>query len=321
MIYDATYEIVTDDIFLDMGGFIPGVDLILKLEGLNPAGSIKLKTAVALIEDLMTRFGIGSGDRLIESSSGNLGIALGTLCATRGISLTIVADPNTNAAAISTMRAQGTTVVVVQDRDPNGGFLQTRIDYIRSQLRQDRKLFWPNQYANRANSSAHYRYTARSILRELPEVGAVVVGVSTSGTLMGCREFFRENRPATRVIAVDAEGSILFGGRGAPRLIPGLGASLRPGLLVDDGDFERVVVPEVETVAACHMMARRCGLLVGGSTGTVLAAVRRLAPTFRNDKPVVAISPDNGERYVDTVYSEKWVKEHFPGIDSVLARW
>ncbi|MEU4397219.1 2,3-diaminopropionate biosynthesis protein SbnA [Micromonospora orduensis] len=321
MIYDATYEIVTDDIFLDTDGFIPGVNLILKLEGLNPAGSIKLKTAVALIEDLITRFGIGPGDRLIESSSGNLGIALGTLCATRGISLTIVADPNTNAAAISTMRAQGTRVVVVQERDPNGGFLQTRIDYIRSQLRQDRKLFWPNQYANPANSSAHYRYTARSILRELPEVGAVVVGVSTSGTLMGCREFFRENRPDTRIVAVDAEGSILFGGRGAPRLIPGLGASLRPGLLVDDGDFERVVVPEIETVAACHMMARRCGLLVGGSTGTVLAAVRRLAPTFRNGKPVVAVSPDNGERYVDTVYSEKWVKEHFPGIDSVLARW
>ncbi|MET8232742.1 2,3-diaminopropionate biosynthesis protein SbnA [Micromonospora sp. NPDC005298] len=321
MIYDATYEIVTDDIFLNMDGFIPGVDLILKLEGLNPAGSIKLKTAVALIEDLITRFGIGPGDRLIESSSGNLGIALGTLCATRGINLTIVADPNTNAAAISTMRAQGTRVVVVQERDPNGGFLQTRIDYIRSQLRQDRKLFWPNQYANRANSSAHYRHTARSILREVPEVGAVVVGVSTSGTLMGCREFFRENRPETRVIAVDAEGSILFGGPGAPRLIPGLGASLRPGLLVDDGDFERVIVPEIETVAACHMMARRCGLLVGGSTGTVLAAVRRLAPTFRNGEPVVAVSPDNGERYVDTVYSEKWVSEHFPGIDSVLARW
>jgi cysteine synthase A len=321
MIFDAAYDVVTDDIFLNMDGFVPGVDLILKLEGLNPAGSIKLKTAVALIEDLMSRFGIGSGDRLIESSSGNLGIALGTLCATRGISLTIVADPNTNAAAIRTMRAQGTTVVVVTERDPNGGFLQTRIDYIRSQLRQDRKLFWPNQYANRANSSAHYRHTAHSILKELPNVGAVLVGVSTSGTLMGCREFFRENRPATRIIAVDSEGSILFGGKGAPRLIPGLGASLRPELLVDEGDYERVVVPELETVAACHMVARRYGMLVGGSTGTVLAAVRRLAPTLRNGEPVVAISPDNGERYVDTIYSEQWVNDHFPGIGSVLVRW
>jgi len=321
MIFDAAHDIVTDDIFLDMAGFIPGVNLILKLEGLNPAGSIKLKTAVALIEDLISRFGIGPGDRLIESSSGNLGIALGTLCAARGISLTIVADPNTNAAAIRTMRAQGTTVVVVTERDANGGFLQTRIDYIRSQLEQDRKLFWPNQYANRANSSAHYRYTARSILEELPDVSAVLVGVSTSGTLMGCLEFFREYRPATRIIAVDSEGSILFGGKGAPRLIPGLGASLRPELLVDEGDYERVVVPEVETVSACHMMARRYGLLVGGSTGTVLAAVRRLAPTLRNGEPVVAISPDTGERYVGTIYSEKWVADHFPGIGSVLARW
>jgi N-(2-amino-2-carboxyethyl)-L-glutamate synthase len=321
MIFHAAYDIVTDDIFLNMDGFVPGVNLILKLEGLNPAGSIKLKTAVALIDDMVSRFGIGHGDRMIESSSGNLGIALGTLCATRGIRLTIVADPNTNAAAIRTMRAQGTTVVVVTERDPNGGFLQTRIDYIRSQLRQDRKLFWPNQYANQANSSAHYRHTAQSILREIPDVGAVFVGVSTSGTLMGCRKFFHERRPATRIIAVDSEGSILFGGKGAPRLIPGLGASVRPKLLVDEGDYERVVVPELETVAACHMVARRYGLLVGGSTGTVLAAVRRLAPTLHDREPVVAISPDNGERYLDTIYSETWVDEHFPGIGSVLVRW
>jgi cysteine synthase A len=321
MIFETAYDVITDEIFLDMAEFVPGVALKLKLEGLNPAGSIKLKTAVALIEDLVARFGIGPGDRLIESSSGNLGIALGTLCATRGIGLTIVADPNINPAAVRTMRAQGTTVVVVTERDANGGFLQTRIDYIRSQLAQDRKLFWPNQYANRANSDAHYRHTARSILAELPDVGAVLIGVGTAGTLMGCREFLSEHRPATRIIAVDAEGSILFSDQAAARLIPGLGASRRPELLVDDGDYERVVVPEAETVAACHIVARRYGMLVGGSTGTVLAAVRRLAPTLRTGEPVVAISPDTGERYIDSIYSEQWVAEHFPDIDTVLARW
>jgi len=219
------------------------------------------------------------------------------------------------------MRAQGTTVVVVTERDTEGGFLRTRISYIRSQLEQDPKLFWPNQYANEANACAHYRYTASSILKALPDVGAVLVGVGTSGTLMGCLTFFREHRPATRVIAVDSEGSILFTTKGAPRLIPGLGASRRPELLVDDGSYERVLVPEVETISACHMVARRYGLLVGGSTGTALAAVRRLAPTLGDGQPVVVISPDTGERYLDTIYSEQWVADHFPGICSVLAKW
>lgn len=321
MIYAKASDIVTDDIFLDLADLVPGVNLTLKLEGLNPAGSIKLKTAAALIEDMVDRFGVGPGDRLIESSSGNLGIALGVLCASRGIDLTIVVDPNTNISAVRTMRAQGTNVVMVTERDANGGFLRSRIDYIRAQLERDRKLFWPNQYANQANTAAHFRQTAPSILRQLPDVGHVFVGVSTAGTLNGCLEFFRAHHPETRVTAVDSEGSILFSGRGGPRFIPGLGASMRPPLLVDDGDFPRVVVPEEETVAACLQVARRYGLLVGGSTGTVLAAVRRSADSLRGGGPVVAVSPDGGERYLDTIYSESWVADHFPGVDAALLGW
>ncbi|MGA8117713.1 MAG: 2,3-diaminopropionate biosynthesis protein SbnA [Actinocatenispora sp.] len=320
MIFRATHDIVLDDVFLDMAGFIPGVNLLLKLEGFNPAGSIKLKTAVSLMED-MANAGIAPGDRVIESSSGNLGIALSTLCAAKGFDLTIVTDVNTNPAAIRTMRALGTHVVMITDRDANGGFLQSRIDYIRAQLSDDPKLFWPNQYANLANSAAHYHRTARSILREIPDVGTILVGVGTAGTLMGCRSFFREHRPGTRIVAVDSEGSILFGGNGEPRLIPGLGASRRPELLVDDDSYEYVIVPEVETVTACQLVARRFGLLIGGSTGTVLAATRRLAPSLSNGAPVVAISPDMGERYLDSVFSAEWVSEQFPEAFDAVSEW
>jgi 2,3-diaminopropionate biosynthesis protein SbnA len=314
MIFESASDVVVDDVFVRLPDFVRDVSVLLKLEGLNPAGSVKLKSALALVKSAEADGTLAPGSRLIESSSGNLGIALSTVCAARGYQLTVVTDPNAARQAIRAMESLGTDVVEVTHRDASGGYLGTRLDYIRRRITDDPQLVWLNQYANLANIRAHKERTAKAIHRELGEIDALFVGVGTTGTLMGCLEYFSENSPRTRVVAVDAVGSVTFGGSPAPRFIPGLGTSRRPEIFTDSDAFEKVHIEEIDAIATCRMLAARYGLLVGGSTGTVLAAVRLLTPTLRSCRRIVAISPDMGDKYLDTVYSDTWVAERYAGI-------
>ncbi|MEV0603019.1 2,3-diaminopropionate biosynthesis protein SbnA [Streptomyces sp. NPDC050315] len=316
MLYRNAHELVLDSVFLDLDGFIPNVDLKLKIEGLNPAGSIKIKAAVGLIEDAERSGLLEPGGRVIESSSGNLGIALGSVCAARGYSFTCVADPNTAQQSIALMEAFGADVVVVTERDANGGFLQTRIDYIHERLREDSSLVWPNQYANPANPRAHYERTAAAIVEQGWRIDHLFIGAGTTGTLMGCTDYFREHSPDTRITAVDSVGSVTFGGPPGKRHIPGLGTSRRPEIFRSGRVDEVILIPEFEAVRMCRRLAAERGIALGGSTGSVLAAVERNSDRIEPGACVVAISPDIGDRYLDTIYDEVWVFERFGRLDS-----
>jgi cysteine synthase len=209
------------------------------------------------------------------------------------------------------MESLGSDVVEVTNRDAQGGYLRTRLDYIHRRLAVEPGLVWLNQYANPANVGAHRSRTAKAVHQELGDIDALFVGAGTTGTLMGCVEYFAEHSPRTRVVAVDAVGSVTFGAGAAPRFIPGLGTSRRPEIYVDSDAFEKVLIEETDTIAMCRMLAARYGLLVGGSTGTVLTAVQQLAPTLAPGSRVAAISPDMGDKYMDTVYSDTWVAERY----------
>jgi N-(2-amino-2-carboxyethyl)-L-glutamate synthase len=316
MIYSRVQDIVLDDILLNLPGFIPGVELFLKIEGLNPAGSIKIKTAVGLIDSLESAGSITPGTRIIESSSGNLGIALAMVCAQKGYLLTIVTDPNVSSQAEKVMRAFGAEIVKVTDRDASGGYLQTRIEYIRDQMSRNPDLLWTNQYASKANIAAHRDRTAERLHKEIGSPDVLVAAVGTSGTLMGCLEYFSFHDHQMRIIAVDSEGSVTFGGAPALRLIPGAGASMRPEIFRDDGTFEKVVVAERDTVRTCRRIAQEYGLLIGGSTGTALAGAHQIKESFAPGDRVIVISADLGGNYTDTVYSDSWVAEHFPEVNT-----
>ncbi|MGX4687698.1 2,3-diaminopropionate biosynthesis protein SbnA [Streptomyces sp. JNUCC 63] len=320
--YDTAQDLVLDRVFLRLDGLVPDIRLLLKIEGFNPAGSIKLKTAIGLIEDAEQWNLLRPGGHIIESSSGNLGVALSSVCAARGYRFTCVTDPNTSPQNAALIRAFGAQVVVVDTKDANGGFLQSRIDYIQDRLQEDPSLFWPNQYANQANPRIHRHRTAAAILADVPEVDHLFIGAGTTGTLMGCAAFFRERSPHTRIVAVDTAGSVTFGFPPGKRHLPGLGTSRRPELCDPDLVDDVVIVPEAEAIRMCRMIARSRGIAVGGSTGSVLAAVARKGPGLPPGSTVVAIAPDTGDRYLNTIYNDAWVEERFghhaltpPGTD------
>ena len=303
-------SIINDANFIQLRGL--GVSqLHLKLESLNPAGSVKMKAAVAMINDAEARGCLKRDTVLIESSSGSLGVALSMVCAARGYHFTCVVDPNTSAHNVKMMKALGADIVVVTQRDENGGFLGTRIAYINETVARDPRYLWLNQYANPENPGAHARSTGPSIAAAFEHVDYLFIGAGTTGTLMGCVQYFRQYRPRTRIVAVDSIGSVTFGHPAGKRYVPGLGTSRRPEIYSPEGIHAFEMVDEAEAIAMCRHLARTNGLLAGGSTGTVLCGVQHWRERLPTNATVVAISPDLGERYLDTVYNDQWVLERF----------
>ncbi len=299
-----------DDNFLTLGDFAPA-QVYLKIESFNPAGSIKFKTALGLIEGVEKSGSFDDGRTLVESSSGNLGVALSMICAARRYPFLCVVDPNTNEQNIAIMRSMGAEIVCVSEADENGGFLGTRLRYIRDLVAQDNRYLWLNQYENPANPEVHARTTATAIDRAFPKLDYLFVGVGTSGTLTGCVQHFSCSRPSVKIIGVDSVGSITFGLLPGKRHIPGLGSSQPPKLFHRKGLHALIAIPEVATVATCRHFARTHGMLVGGSSGTVLSAVRAWRQHFSHSDVVVAIAPDGGERYLQTIFNDDWVGERF----------
>jgi N-(2-amino-2-carboxyethyl)-L-glutamate synthase len=318
LVAQNVFEAMSADGIVVLPGYLPDATTYVKLEGLNPAGSIKIKSAMEMVNQAELAGLIGPGTQIIESSSGNLGVALATICAARGYRLTIVTDPNANDRSVRFIRALGAEVVVIDRRDAAGGFLQSRIDEIHRQLEQTPDLLWLNQYANPANAAAHEKYTATELFEQAGIVPDwLFVGAGTTGTLMGCLSYVRAARLPTVVVAVDTCGSVLFSNTPGRRYIPGLGASRRPELLADDGTFPRTHVEEIDTIHTCRRVAREYGLLLGGSSGTVLAAISQFANRIGEDASVVAISPDMGYGYLDTIYDDRWVMERFGVLPAV----
>jgi 2,3-diaminopropionate biosynthesis protein SbnA len=283
-----------------------GRSLFLKCEGFNFAGSIKLKAASEMVEAAERDGVLTPRSVLVESSSGNLGVALSMIAASKGYGFLCVTDSRCNLSTKRLMQALGSQVHVIAEPDSVGGFLGARINYVRALCASDDRYVWLNQYANPQNWKAHYRKTAPAIARQFPQLDVLFVGAGTCGTLMGCARYFREWDRPVRVVAVDTVGSVTFGGPPGRRMIPGLGMSVRPPMLDESYVDEVVRVEEADTIRACHRLAGK-GFLFGGSTGTVVSgSMDWLTLHGSQDLTAVAIAPDFGERYLDTVYHTSW---------------
>jgi cysteine synthase A len=297
-----------DELYVDLRSIFER-SLFLKCEGFNFAGSIKLKAAKEMV-DAAERDGVlKPGSILVESSSGNLGVALSMLAASKGYQFLCVTDSRCNLSTRRLMEALGSHVHIIAEPDPVDGFLGARIDFVRALCATDDRYVWLNQYTNPSNWMAHYLTTAPAIARQFPDLDVLFVGAGTTGTLMGCARYFSEWHRQVRVVAVDSVGSVTFGGPPGRRMIPGLGTSIRPPLLDETYLDDVVRVEEADTIRACHRMARS-GFLFGGSTGTVVSGAMEWLARHDDDRDLtaVAIAPDLGERYLDTVYQTNWIE-------------
>jgi 2,3-diaminopropionate biosynthesis protein SbnA len=285
--------------------------LYLKVEGFNFASSIKMKAAVEMVEQAERDGSLTPETVIVESSSGNLGVALSMLAASKGYRFVCVTDSRCNLATVRLMRALGTEVHVVTEALEQGGLLGARLAHVHDLCTSDERYLWLNQYANPANPLAHYRMTAPEIARQFPDLDVLFVGAGTCGTLMGCARYMKEWRRGVRIVAVDTVGSVIFGGPAGRRMIPGLGAAVSLPRLDRSYIDDVVLVTEPDTIRTCRQLARG-GFLFGGSTGTVVTgALDWLNQNDAGSLTAVAISPDLGERYLETVYADEWVREHY----------
>ncbi|MEC4020708.1 2,3-diaminopropionate biosynthesis protein SbnA [Streptomyces sp. H27-D2] len=310
-------EFNEDDLFVDLREMY-GYPLYLKCEGFNFAGSVKLKAAASMIEAAERSGQLVRDSILVESSSGNLGMALSVIAAAKGYRFVCVVDSRTNRSTQQVIEALGSEVHVITEPSAAGGFLAARLNHVRELCSTDSRYVWLNQHANPDNWKAHYRTTAPAIEKQFPDLELLFIGAGTTGTLMGCARYFKE-QPGSKVIVVgvDSVGSVTFGASPGPRMIPGLGAGVRPALFDRSFVDDLVLVPEIDTIRTCHTLARG-GFLFGGSTGTVVNGAVKWLAEHRPGQEVtaVAISPDLGDRYLDTIYRADWVQDIY-GLDEI----
>jgi cysteine synthase A len=294
-------------------------ELLAKLESLNPGGSIKDRPAREILQDAIHRGEVGRDTVIVESSSGNMGIGLAQACAYYGLRFICVVDIKTSPRNIELLEIYGARIDQVTEPDPaTGELLPARLQRVRELLVEHGNAFWPNQYANEENSGAHFRTTMREVATALDHrVDFLFCAASTCGTVRGCGEYVRAHRMSTRVIAVDSVGSLIFSDQQGPRYLPGMGAGVRPPLCDLRFIDEHVLVSDLECILACRRLVRLEGLLAGASSGGVIAAVGKLRDRIPAGAKCVVILPDRGERYVDTVYSDTWVRDHFGEVSGL----
>lgn len=303
-ILESPEQLVPDDLYANLPEVSRDSDFYLKLEGYNPAGSIKLKAAIYMLDELEAEGLLHTGCTVVESSSGNLGVALSMCCAARKYSFLCVGDPMMSPVHRRLIEAYGGSVVCVNEKDDRGGYLGSRIARVKQLLADDSSRVWPNQYCNYANPKAHSHLTARAIASSFPGLTSVYIGASTCGTLLGVSRYLRSCMPGIRVVAVDVIGSSLFGGAPGPRTLPGLGASQEFGFGRESSVNAVVRVPERACKAVCRYLSRRRGWLVGPSTGAVVAAAVLFPDSSQPQRGLgIGVSADLGERYLDNVFA------------------
>lgn len=328
---DATRASQTKSNILDAVGNTPLIELnkifgddrfklFGKIEAMNPGGSIKDRPGLHMLREAVSSGEISRNTTIIESSSGNMAIGLAQFCAYWDLKLICVVDIRTTKQILQILEAYGAEVSMVSEPLPGtANLLEARKLRVQELLSSVPDSYCPDQYANPSNFAAHYLTTMPEIINALKSpVDYLFLATSTSGTLRGCAEYIRDNKLATKVIAVDAVGSVIFGDTPKPRLLPGHGAAEKSQIHLDGLAEEAVLISDWDCVTGCYNLVRREGVLAGASSGGVIAAIHQYYDQIETGAVCVAILADRGERYMNTIYSDDWVLQHFDKLPDSL---
>ncbi|PKV76671.1 cysteine synthase A [Nocardia fluminea] len=286
----------------------PGQGFWAKLEGSNPGG-MKDRPALHMVERARARGDLSDGARIIESTSGTLGLGLALAGIVHHHPVTLVTDPGMESMMRRLLSAYGATVDLVGEPHPVGGWQQARCERVADLLACTPGAWCPNQYANPDNIDA-YESLACELLTELGHIDVLVCSVGTGGHSAGVARVLRRSLPRLRLVGVDTVGSTIFGQPAAPRLMRGLGSSIYPAN-VDYAAFDEVHwVAARESVWACRTLAATHYASGGWSVGAVALVAGWIARSCGSDLQIAAVFPDGPERYADTVYNDTYCGEH-----------
>ncbi len=287
-------------------------ELYLKLESCNPGGSIKEKNAVFLIQNAEQRGLLKSGGTIIESSSGNFGIGLAMVGAAKGYRVIIVVDAKTSPPMRRMLTAYGAELVDVplSEADANGSMQVARMKKAAELSEQIPGAWYPCQHRNPLNPVAHTKYTAYEIdMAFQGDLDAIVIGISTAGQLAGISQYFKERYPHIQLIGVDVAGSAILGTPVHSYKMTGLGLSFVPPNYDANALACAYSVPDDLAFSVCNALAKKEGLLLGASTGAIVAAGLNYAMHCTKKQRILMINPDRGDRYLETVFNHEWLEK------------
>lgn len=284
-----------------------GSEILVKLEGFNPAGSIKDRTALGMITRAELDGRLKPDGTIIESTSGNMGKALAMIGAARGYRVVLVTDPKAPRSMIDFVRALGAELEIIRTPDENGGYQQPRRRRVEQLTEEIPDSFWPDQYNNPDNAATHAERTARELMDEVPDFDTLVASVGTGGHISGVSTAVKEERPHVTTVGVDAAGSAAFGYPVGCWAMRGLGIAWPPGNLRPEVIDRVHLVADHEGMATSRMLARAEGLLVGESAGA--AVFGALHHAHRNPgERIVVVAPDGGVNYLGESFDDEWLR-------------
>jgi len=270
-------------------------DIFVKLEYLNPGGSVKDRAAIGLIERAEREGKLRPGGTIVEATAGNTGIGLALIGVNRGYKVRMFVPEKFSEEKVLIMRALGAEVI----RTPEDEGMQGAIQRANELVASDPSAFMTGQFENPANPDFHYQTTAREVFEQMEgRIDAVTVGSGTAGTFTGIARFLKERLPKVLTVAVETEGSVLGGGQPGPHKVEGIGASFIPKNFDASVCDEIMMVTDDEAFDMVKQLAAREGVLGGSSSGANVFAALKIAKRLGPGKRVVTLIPDSAERYL-----------------------